>query len=322
MAENPAIQMRAAQMNTPAPEAGRRPLARSKSAAQGGSERIRSPEETAAMNVGRAIGAHMKLSMALLNCPAWMRGEAEIARTAVCTELLSCVGDMETLQRAGKQPKLVMRALDIINANQKRLDGAREVDPKLMARARALLGHVEARDFVEHLVTTTDLDDEQRRPLLAHALGEVSLLLEMDKDDELASAALDTVMVLGFEGRVARPRDKRAALAATIMAGPRAVVQIRREIADEARENLVSLVGRIIAISGSGKRSERERGQAVTDLAEAYHDIVVLDAALGQGMGKETDRSLIRLALEKVIERPPTNAKMAAAGLMMARMDH
>ncbi len=309
----------ATQTRTPAPRPEMRPLTRSSSAAHGGPEWT--PERIAAAKVGRAIAGCLKLDMELLRRPAEIHDDAEKARTAVCTELLECVPDMETLQRAGKQPELVKKALGILDANQKRFDGAGEIDPQLRVRARALLGHVEARHLVERLITSTELDDTHRRRALAHALGEVSLLLGMDKDDELASAALDTVMAAGFDGQSAKPWERRAAQAAMLMAGPRDVVQIGLETAEEARENLASLVGNVAAAKGSGKRWDRIRDQAVLELAEAYHDVVVLDAARRQGLGRETDESLIRAALGKVIERPPTNAKLAAAEMMRAKLE-
>lgn len=322
MAENPTIQVRTAQMKTPATV--RKPIARSACARQGGSERIRSLEDVSAVNVGRAIAAHLKLNRALLGgCPAGIRGDAEEARTVVCSELLVCIGDIEELHRAGKQPKLVARALRIIDANQKRLMDIREADPGHMERARAMLGHVEALDLVERLVETTDLDDEHRRPLLARALGEVSLLMERGSDALLASAALDTVMVLGSDGQDATPRERRAALAAMLMqAGPEDVVPIPQDMVDAARGNLIKLTARVLSATGSGKRWERIHEQAVMELAEAYGDMVVLDRARRENppAGPDLDRSLIGNALDKVVNMPPSNAKRAAAVLMMSRL--
>lgn len=291
-------------------------LTGSRSARLGGSDRIRSPDENAAIRVGLALSGYMRTRDAILSCEEWKRPAMEGAMVCACIDLLERVGDMKALQCPGMEPRLAdvaERALKAIDANQARL---KDGNPGMVSQARALLVLVDARDHVEHLLTTGDLSDRMRRPLLARALGEVSLLDERGGNGRLASAALE--MVIGLRGSE-NPMERRAALAARLMKAV-AGMPVPPKMADAARANLAALAGDVARSAGPGKELKRIRSQVVLNLANAYADMAVLDRARRETPGDGADKELLVRVLDMVIADPPSRAKGAAAELMKGRL--
>ncbi len=308
-----------AQVQTPGPDA----LTRSKSARQGGSERTCSSVEDAAASVGRALEGYLAAKKGLVACDdEKKRPEAEEALRSACTGLLDCIADMNTLQRAEKTPKLVERALRALDSEREIIKNA---DPKLVERGRALLACINARRYIDYLVTRDDLTDGQReRPeFLARALGEIALLRERGTDSELVYAALETIRVPESQDW-AKPRDLRAALAARLMEADVTgdAVPIPEDMVEGARENLASRVANVNAAAGSHKRWKGLRSLAIQELAEAYADMVVLQRACWEkDMESDPGQGLLIKALDLIINTPPCMEKKLAAELMRSRLN-
>jgi hypothetical protein len=226
-------------------------------------------------------------------------------------DMLERVRDMELLQW-GEDLPLVGRALEILYANAGLI--RKEFNPK--QRAKAMLASIEASNNIRGIITSDELDGRKMQILLACNISDISVLMESGEHGKLVSQALE---ILAWSGN---RRMELPAIVLTIMrAGGEKQVEIPDEIAEAARANVSSLVTTVESITGDGRRTEQVRGQAVTNLAVAHGDMLVLEAARDTPSGKPEDLALLRKALGIVIADHQGASRELAAELMLARLD-
>ncbi len=268
------------------------------------------------------MAASVRIEIDALHAKAKGRNDERTARAkheldAARLELLCRVEDMEALHSKGEETRDVKGALQVLYVEDKELGDA---DAGLRKRARTLLAHIQASESIKAMVTSGDVEAQMKRMFLSRQLAEICLLVERDLQPEdpqfkLVSEAL----------AIASALDKRTELAALVlyarhMGNTKIPVEIPEAGAEAARANVSSLVTAVESITSNDRRTEQVRTQALTNLANAYGDMLVLEEARNTPSGRPEDLALLQRALGIVASNPPSASKRVAAEMMSERL--
>jgi hypothetical protein len=279
------------------------------------SEPARGPAEKVKLRLDAYLGCRIALSSAGEDHLKAQQAKDGLHEARL--DLLEMVPVMEWLHSRGEETKEARDALNALHQDAKELMNA---NPDLRGRAEILLARMEAREYVDSLLRRDDLGPGQKLPILVDSLGEVSLLVGDSVSPPSAAMLAHRALEMVIESsRDIGAEHERAVLAARIMLAGRMALTVPPEMADGARANLASLVGKVASFTGTTGRSLREREAAILKLAGAYGDMVVLDSVLRKNptKGADPDRDLMISALAIVIASPPDIMKKAAAALLM-----